>query len=247
MKVLVTGGASLLGRTMVDILGDTHRLRLLDTEPIDTTADSMVGDLRDPQTAFRACEDMEAIVHLCEMPLMQGDPTDWEQDAIDFATRGTYGLFKAAVDAEVKTVVLISTLKLFLKYPEDYLVSESWKPLPDPEDPLQMGKYLAELTAREFARGENILVSCIRVGNVVIEEDCKGLPFDPLWVDARDVAQVSLRMLNIPYHPLRMHRRWWVNHLVPDSPRHRFAQDGAMGAFMGLRAYRTFKAWEDAS
>ena len=52
-----------------------------------------------------------------------------------------------------------------------------------------MAKYLGELVCREFARESNISVICLRLGKLVLEEEARGKPFDPMWLDIRDAAQ----------------------------------------------------------
>jgi nucleoside-diphosphate-sugar epimerase len=247
MKVLVTCASSLLGRSLVDILNSTHRLRLVDTEPTETTAEFCQGDIRDPQTAFRVCEGMEAVVHLCELPHGPSAKPGWEHEALDLATRGTYNLFKAAAEAGVKSAVFVSTLKLYLKYPPEYVIAENWKPRPDPNDAFQLAKYLGELTVREFARAESIYAVVLRVGNIVLEEECQGLPFDPLWVDARDAARAVERVLISPVHHSWKQHRWWAYHLIVDNPRSRFASAKGVWSSPHFRTTRNFKAWEESA
>lgn len=245
MKVLVTHAASVLGRSVAEIIGGKHRLRLLDSEPLETTAEFHRGDIREPQTVFRACDGMDAVVHLCELPPMK--PGDWagEHEAIDLATRGTYNLFKAAVHAEVKRAVFIGTLKVFLKYPAEYAVGESWKPRPDPDDSFQVAKHLGELVAREFSRTEDMLVTCLRVGNPVLEEECEGLDYDPLWTDARDIAYGVDRVLAYPVLQPWRHHRWHVYHVLVDNPRFRFGSGKRTSMLPIFRTTRNFRAWED--
>jgi len=245
MKVLVTHAASVLGRAVAEIVGGKHRLRLLDTEPLETTAEFQQGDIRDPQTAFRACDGVDALVHLCELPPTNSQDKAGEHEAIDLATRGTYNLFKAAVAAEVKRAVFISTLKTFLKYPAEYAISEGWKPRPDPDDAFQVAKCLGELVAREFARTEDILVTCLRTGNAVLEEECEGQEYDPLWTDARDIAHGVDRVLAYPILQPWRHHRWWVYHVIVDNPRFRFASGKRTSMLPIFRTTRNFRAWED--
>ena len=221
MKILITGVASLLGRTLVEQLTDSHHLRLVDSETFETSAEFILGDIRDQQVSYHLCDGMDAVIHLCELPDTDSARIELEQEAIDLATRGTYNLFKAASAAEVQNVIFISSMKLMLKYPEDFQVTENWKPRPDPNDAYQMAKYLGETTALQFARFAGMEVTCLRVGNVVIEEECIGQDFDPLWIDARDVAKVVKECLEHS-QKWKGNYRWRIRHLVACNPRSRF-------------------------
>jgi len=243
MKLLITGASSLLGKTLTGNLIHDHHLRLLDSVPIETSAQFIQGDIRDQQTCYRACQGMEALVHLCELPEPEGSKEHWEQDALDFASRGTYNLLKAAVEEGITRGVFLGTTRMFQKYPPGFTVSETWRPRPDPEDVFQIAKYLGESTAHQYARVEDISLISLRVGHVVLEEECQGKPFDPLWVDARDVVNVIVRALNISMRQDWRRYHWRVAHVVPDNP-------GSFGICknpLGVEPEHNFEAWRDAS
>jgi hypothetical protein len=90
------------------------------------------------------------------------------------AVRDTYNLLRAAAEAGVRTVVLSSTLDLFLPYPSqsDCLQTgstswPSWKPLPSTE-PTVLGPHMAEFVAREFAHAQTGLrVTVVRLGHLL--------------------------------------------------------------------------------
>src|SRR5687767_9623092 len=139
MKIALTGGRSLLGGVLAQALasGGEHEVVLVPE-----------GDLRDEQFSQRAVRGAEALIHLS--PLYP-EHTSSERETLDHATRGTYVLLNAAVDAGVKRVILGSSLDLFDRYPAAWSVGESWQPLPDVTDPQQLSVYLAEETVKQFA------------------------------------------------------------------------------------------------
>src|SRR5687768_12534147 len=119
MKIALTGGRSLLGGVLAQALasGGEHEVVLVPE-----------GDLRDEAFAQRAVRGAQILIHLA--PLYP-DSAASEQDELDHATRGTYVLLNAAVEAGVKRVILGSTLDLFERYPGAWNVGETWQPLPD--------------------------------------------------------------------------------------------------------------------
>src|SRR5918994_35920 len=132
MKIALTGGRSLLGGVLAQALAGSgeHEVVLVPE-----------GDLRDEAFAQRAVRGVRALIHLA--PLYP-DAAASEQDEIDHATRGTYVLLNAALDAGVGRVILGSTLDLFERYPAAWNVGESWQPLPDVKETRELAVYLAE-------------------------------------------------------------------------------------------------------
>jgi nucleoside-diphosphate-sugar epimerase len=116
----------------------------------------------------------------------------------------------------VPRVVFLSTLEVMTGYDPRFTVSETWRPRPSAE-PRVLAKHLGEFTSREFARESRISIVALRLGKVVRSEDVKGQPFDPLWVDERDVVQAVSRALEARLG------RWQIFHIQADSPRGRFA------------------------
>ncbi|MDA0336568.1 MAG: NAD-dependent epimerase/dehydratase family protein, partial [bacterium] len=131
MRILLTGAASDLGRALATALEtDKHQLCRIDT------------DLTDAAAMWRAVRGMDAVMHTGEPP--SDTPRDPEARAaflLDYYSRGTHVLFKAAVDAGVRRFVYGSTLDLFRPYADDVYISEMWRPLPTPHiEP--MARYL---------------------------------------------------------------------------------------------------------
>ena len=64
MRVLVTGSAGAVGRTVVRGLRDRYLVRGLDREPTVELDDAVVGDLGDFDTVHAALAEVDAVVHL---------------------------------------------------------------------------------------------------------------------------------------------------------------------------------------
>jgi len=139
------------------------------------------GAVVEEEDAAEAVKDMDVIVHLApafpDPVATEGD--EREQQLLDHAARGTYNLVKAAVAAGVERIVYGSSWCVVENYPEDYVVTENWKPRPKPEA-ASLAPFMGELICREFTNVENVAVICLRFGVIVREEDVQGQPFNPL-------------------------------------------------------------------
>lgn len=216
MRVLMTGAATLLGQAVAELLKDEHQLKLIE------------GAVIEEEEATEAVKDVEVVVHLAaafpDHITSEGD--EREQQLLDHAARGTYNLVKAAVAAGVERIVYGSSLCVVENYPEDYVVTENWKPRPKPEA-ASLAPFMGELICREFTNVENVAVICLRFGVIVREEDAQGQPFNPLWVDVRDAAQAIQLALTVNVGKNTQHHRWRLWHISADHPNARYLVNNA--------------------
>src|SRR5437588_4791093 len=78
-----------------------------------------------------------------------------------------------------------------------------------------MTKYLGELTCREFARDHMVTVTCLRLGELVLEEEVAGQPPNLMWLDLRDAAQAFQAALRRDQSSaVAWTRRWTVYHIA---------------------------------
>lgn len=211
MQLLITSAASPLAQTLTKALQAEHSVRLTERAPSATLTDFALSPLGPDLSTNLLVRSVDAIVHVAE-PL----PTDNEFQQIDYLTRCTYNLCMAAAAEGVKRLVYLSTLDLMTAYDPNYKVNERWQSRPTTAPPV-LAKHLGEFTCREFAREHKLNVVVLRVGKVVAAEQVAGQAFDPLWVDARDVAQAVNQALtaNLP--------RWSILHVQADTPQARFS------------------------
>ena len=93
MKVLVTGGSSLLGRAVADLLvsrGD--RVTCFQRSPSGSTAIDALGDIRDRHSLLAAADGHEAVVHLAALVA----PRPAWADALAVNVTGTEHVLDAA-------------------------------------------------------------------------------------------------------------------------------------------------------
>ena len=94
MKILLTGGSSLLGRTVANLLvarGD--QVTCFQRRPSDSDATDVLGDIRDRDSLLAASNDTDAVIHLAALVApkaswadMQAINIDGTRNALDAAT-----------------------------------------------------------------------------------------------------------------------------------------------------------------
>ncbi len=124
-RILVTGGAGLIGSTTIDLLLRKHspeRIVILDNMVRGTTAnieraleDPRVtfqqGDIEDPQTVRRATAGMDAVIHMAALRITAcaAEPRTALQTMCD----GTFNVVQAAQQAGVRKIVAASSASIY--------------------------------------------------------------------------------------------------------------------------------------
>lgn len=192
-RVLVTGANGRLARVVASALPPEVEVRAVDvrfSSPLPSRVETVEADLRDAERMADLVEGAGAVLHLAPLRALPGD----ELAQLDEATRGTYALVTAALDAGVPKIVVGSSLELFDRLPAEWDVSESWRPRPEPRIE-HLRAWLAELSTRELVRTSNVTALCLRFGVVVDDAEVASLPYDPRWVHEEDAAAGVLRAL----------------------------------------------------
>jgi nucleoside-diphosphate-sugar epimerase len=152
VRILVTGADQGLGGAAAAHLARAHEVRAVARSE---------GDWRKPEVAAGLVEGVEAVVHLAEFDAPACDGAEAEHERLLEATLGTYTLCLTARDAGVGRVVMASRLSVFDAYPANYVIDEQWAPRPA-ATAWELAPYLAELSAREFAREGPLCGVCLR-------------------------------------------------------------------------------------
>lgn len=162
--VLVTGGTGSIGSEIVKKLieYDVQSVRVLDNnetalfeleqELASNKIRTFMGDIRDFERLKRAFENVDIVFHagaLKHVPLCEYNPFD----AVKTNILGTQNVLNAALDRNVKKVIVISTDKAV-----------------NPINVMGATKLLAErltMSANYYSGDKNTAFSCVRFGNVL--------------------------------------------------------------------------------
>jgi nucleoside-diphosphate-sugar epimerase/GNAT superfamily N-acetyltransferase len=154
-RVLVTGGAGLIGRAVLDLLsvrGIAATALVLDG---DAPADRVVaGDATDPELVAEALRDADAVIHLAATPAPDRDP---DAELFTGNTRATFTVLDQAGRAGIRRVALASSYAIcglpFARRPltMPYLPIDTALPL-QITDPYALSKQVDEATAAMMAR-----------------------------------------------------------------------------------------------
>lgn len=170
MKVLVTGGAGFIGSHIVQrLLHDGYRVRVLDNfstgyrDNLPSTEIELIeGDIRHPETAFRAVAGMDVVLHqaaLGSVPRSIADPlTTHEVNAT-----GTLHLLIAARDAGVRRFVYASSSSVYGDTP---LLPKVESMPPQPLSPYALSKLAGEVYCKLFHRLYGLSTISLRYFNV---------------------------------------------------------------------------------
>lgn len=154
-RVLVTGAGGLLGRYVVEELRGRCELSGLDLVPAAEGVRHVVGSIEDSAAAARACEGVDAVLHIAARPNIWSGAGE---DILRTNTVGTWNVLEQAERAGARRVVVASsdstvgyTVFEGRMIPPDYLPVDTAHPL-RPTDAYALSKVLGERMAESFAR-----------------------------------------------------------------------------------------------
>ena len=165
MRVLVTSAGRELPGTIAAHLSEEHHVRLTDRSDIATDPEFVRSDLGHDESTNELVCGLDAIVHSGEMAHQAS-----ASEQLDYQTRCTYNLLKAAVEEKVARFVYLSSLSVMERYEPDLVVTERWRPVPS-TDVYTLSHHLGEYVCREFGREGLISVVCLRLGKIVEAND----------------------------------------------------------------------------
>ena len=210
MKLLVTGKGQPLADLVIGHLQGDQVVCLPEAE--------QAVDWCDVEAVGKLMEGVETVLHLAWYDA--ANDRDDEGQLLDVATRSTYVVLDAAVNAGVNRVIMVSNLALFQSYPDNYVIDESWQPQPCAEAS-SLAPYLVELCCREFARSSAMSITCLRFGDL----DC---PDGTSSVDALNALDHAMHQVLDPAG-----YRWQIFHVCSSS---KFSTQSAKKAFNLERA-----------
>jgi NADP-dependent aldehyde dehydrogenase len=190
-RVLITGAAGIVGRLMRARLARPGRvLRLLDIAPLDPPAPGEAveihnGSVTDAAAMARACQDVDAIIHLGGISREDG----WER-ILAVNIDGTHTVLEAAHAAGVPKVVLASSNHAvgFRTIGESGLDGLPGDSSPRPDTYYGVSKAAIESLGSLYHSRFGMDVSCLRIGSCFDRPaDVRQLSF---WLSPDDCARL---------------------------------------------------------
>jgi len=201
MRVLITGAGGYLGAGLIKPFEGRHELRLMDLAAFESEHEVLTGDVADLSACREALEGIDGMV-IAHMASVQAGAYEEPPVAFDANVKGTANLFFAAVEQNVRRIVLISSVGAVNGYPADVFRSRDLHP--KAKEIYGLTKALQEVIAEQFQREHDLEVAVIRTSWVMdadtmitkygdrVPHYCVGL------TDRRDIGEAARLALELP-------------------------------------------------
>ncbi|HIE53052.1 MAG TPA: NAD(P)-dependent oxidoreductase [Armatimonadetes bacterium] len=191
-KVLITGAAGRIGTAVREQWGERYQLRLFDRVPIPEAEEVITADLTDFEAVRRACEGMDAVLHLAANPSAQAT----FEELLGPNIIGTYNVFEAARQAGVRRMVFASTNRVVEGYGSTYVTVDL---PPRPRALYDVTKIFGEALGRYYAEFHGLSTVAVRIGGFQRPEwlRARGRSAPPQWVSPRDLADLFARAIEV--------------------------------------------------
>jgi len=221
-RVLITGAAGLIGRTLREGLrGRYPSLRLSDIAPLDPARageEFAPADLSDLAAVEAAMKDVDCVVHLGAVP---GEDT-WDK-ILPNNIVGTWNVFEAARRQGVRRVVYASSHHAVGFYRRPRVIDQNVVPRPD--GIYGVSKVFGEAVGRLFADKHGLSVACLRIGAFRDTPTDRRLLY--VWLSPRDTVHLVQCCIDAPdYHFI-------VVYGISDNARSGYRNEGL--EFLGYR------------
>ena len=220
MNILITGGSTRISRLIATGLSAQHSVTLTDRVPVQGLDNFVLCDLDHAAATNDLVRGMDVVIHSGQVDA--GLPVS---EQLDGGMRCVYNLVRAAAEEGVPRVVFLSSLSVMGRYDEEYAVTERWLPAPTTESDV-LCFHLGEFICREFAREQRIEVVCLRMGELVSDDDSSLSTFSLYPDDAVQAVERALTAdISEGYADSRSY--WAVFHIQSDVPNRRFLTTAA--------------------
>jgi uronate dehydrogenase len=205
MKVLLVGGAGLVGTFITPYLQSRHSLRVLDLNPPEHDVEYVQGSITNPDDLRRALDGVDTFVNMVMKSPQGGSSTDQTLTQIlenyEVNTLGLHLLLWTAQSMGIKRGVHTSTMSVHYRertwYPSEELV-----PLDTPSV-YGLTKGFGELICAYFARWFDMNLIALRItgprAREAFLEERRNAPTDGsrhlFWSDEEDLARAYLAAL----------------------------------------------------
>ncbi|MBM3934526.1 MAG: NAD(P)-dependent oxidoreductase [SAR202 cluster bacterium] len=208
MKILLTSAYTTLAQYLADSLAGEHEITMTHIAPVKTKHRFVQAELGHDKDTNELVRGMDAIIHTGKV-----DPKWSDSEKLDYQTRRLYNLLWAASEEKVAKFIYLGSLRVMFTYPEEYIVTERWKPSMSTDVPVLCHR-LGEYTCREFAREHKINAVCLRLGDLVFDPAKVDYPKTALYLD--DMLQSVQKSLTAKLPT------WALFHIQSQMPDQRF-------------------------
>ena len=207
-KILITGGAGLVGNVLINGLKDKFEIRILD-QKLMKGVDSYVGDISNLDSILPAFKNIDTVVHLAGDRRVHGD---WDS-ILNNNIIGIYNIYEASKRNDVKRVVFASsqhaTGGFYDVEPWSFINKGEYEKLPDDYKPLDetcrirpdsyygASKSFGESLGSYYSDFYNLSTINIRIGWVISDDDPTFSPISlNLWLSHKDICQIIELSIN---------------------------------------------------
>lgn len=212
-NILITGAAGAIGQVIRPALAPlSDLLRSADIsalQPVSDNEECVTFDLRDFQSVRNAMEGIDIVFHFGGLSLED----DWALIR-DINIDGTYNIFEAARQANVRRVVFASSNHVAGFYPRDFPVGPDVTPRPDSR--YGISKVFGEAVGQLYADKHGLEVISLRIGQ--FRPKPTNLRMLSLWLSHGDMARLAESCVRAPqvafeivYGISANSRAWYVN------------------------------------
>jgi uronate dehydrogenase len=194
LRVLLTGAAGKIGRTLTPPFLERYDTLLLDREPMDAEG-ALRMDLSDADALAEAMQGVDVLVHLAAQP----DEAPFNEVLVPNNVVGLYNTFEAARRAGVRRVVFASTVQSVAKYPREATVEVDM-----PHRPVTLygaTKAFGEIVGRWYHDTHGMEFVGVRIGWFLHYDDellrARGAASN-IWLSPNDAVQMFTKAVEAP-------------------------------------------------
>lgn len=182
-KLLVTGGAGLVGQAMASRLSQDWALRSLSRQDAPGYSETVLGSIEDPEVVDTAMQGVDAVLHLA---CRYANDISFEE-TLEVNYRGTLLLMEATLRHGVKNVIFASSNHMFGFYPRSAAPIGDMVP-PRPDGWYAISKVWGEAVMAYYADAYGMITTSLRIGSCCaqVQDERQG----HMWLGFDDCAQL---------------------------------------------------------
>ncbi len=187
--VLVTGADGMIAPDLAGFLSGKYRVRMSDRVEVETEYEFVAADLGEYEAVRRACEGIDAVVHLGA----QSWEADFDSVMVPANIQGARNLFEAARREKVQRVIFATTNHTVGMYFVDDTLEVTEEAPVRPDTVYAATKLFGEAFARMYWERWGLSAACLRIGSYMNRariESGLSRPKEAMLLSPRDFAQM---------------------------------------------------------